>query len=114
AVRITTNIVGVEPDDVAIGMSVRVVFEQRDDVWVPLFEPDPPTTDTPTPDTPTAEAVAQPMVPSRDLERPPSPMRHISRDDKFESRVVISGIGTSAIGRRLGRDPLGLMVDAVL
>jgi acetyl-CoA acetyltransferase len=34
--------------------------------------------------------------------------------DKLESRVVISGIGTSRIGRRLGVDPLGLMVDAVL
>ncbi len=43
--RLTTNIVGVDPDDVWIGMPVRVRFEFRDDngyqVWLPLFEPDP-------------------------------------------------------------------------
>jgi len=40
-VRLMTNIVGLPPDDVWIGMAVRVVFEQHDDIWVPLFEPDP-------------------------------------------------------------------------
>jgi uncharacterized OB-fold protein len=38
-VRLTTNIVGCSPDDVHIGMPVQVVFEQYDDVWLPLFEP---------------------------------------------------------------------------
>lgn len=38
--RLTTNLVGVEPDDVEIGMPVRVVFEEHDGVWLPLFEPD--------------------------------------------------------------------------
>jgi acetyl-CoA acetyltransferase len=33
---------------------------------------------------------------------------------KAESAAVISGIGSSAIGRRLGRDPLELTLDAVL
>ena len=37
--RLTTNIVGCAPDDVHIGMPVQVAFEQRDDVWFPLFEP---------------------------------------------------------------------------
>jgi uncharacterized OB-fold protein len=37
--RITTNLVGVEPDDVTIGMPVRVVFEHNDDVFLPLFTP---------------------------------------------------------------------------
>ena len=37
--RLTTNLVGVEPDDVHIGMSVRVVFEHVEDVWLPLFTP---------------------------------------------------------------------------
>jgi len=46
-VRLTTNIVNCEPADVTIGMPVRVVFEQREDVWLPLFEPDPdPDRDT--------------------------------------------------------------------
>ncbi|MGQ0432987.1 MAG: Zn-ribbon domain-containing OB-fold protein [Microthrixaceae bacterium] len=36
--RLTTNVVGCPPEDVHIGMSVQVAFEQRDDVWFPLFE----------------------------------------------------------------------------
>ncbi len=42
--RLTTNIVGCDPEQVAIGMPVRVRFEHHDDngyeVWLPLFEPD--------------------------------------------------------------------------
>lgn len=38
-VRLMTNIVGCEPDDVHIGMAVQVRFEEYDDVWLPLFEP---------------------------------------------------------------------------
>jgi uncharacterized OB-fold protein len=41
SVRLMTNIVGCAPDDVGIGMPVQVVFEQHDDVWLPLFEPAP-------------------------------------------------------------------------
>ena len=44
-VRLTTNIVNCAPEDVHIGMPVRVVFEHRPDrdadVWIPIFEPDP-------------------------------------------------------------------------
>jgi len=39
--RLTTNLVNCEPDDVTIGMPVRVLFDHHDDVWLPLFEPDP-------------------------------------------------------------------------
>jgi len=39
--RLMTNVVGCEPDEVDFGMRVRVVFENSDDVWVPLFEPEP-------------------------------------------------------------------------
>ena len=35
-------------------------------------------------------------------------------DERFEHKVVISGIGQSAVGRRLGIDPLALTVDAAL
>ncbi len=38
-VRLTTNLVDVEPEDVAIGMEVEVVFEHADDVYLPLFKP---------------------------------------------------------------------------
>ena len=42
-VRLTTNLVNVDPDAVTIGMPVRVVFEEHEDkdgkVWIPTFEP---------------------------------------------------------------------------
>lgn len=37
--RLTTNIVGCEPEEVRIGMSVTVTFEQHDDLYWPLFTP---------------------------------------------------------------------------
>jgi uncharacterized OB-fold protein len=37
-VILTTNIVGCPVDEVDIGDRVRVVFEQHEDVWIPLFE----------------------------------------------------------------------------
>ena len=39
--RLTTNVVNCPPGEVRIGMPVRVVFEKRDDVHIPLFEPQP-------------------------------------------------------------------------
>ena len=97
--RLTTNIVGCDPEGVTIGQQVRVVFEQHDDVWIPLFEPDP-------------DAVGPGPVPKpRDvrigLRQPASPR-------KFEDRVAITGVGQSAIGRRLMVDPVSLTVDAAL
>lgn len=38
-VRIPFNIVDCSPDDVAFDMAVEVVFEQAEDLWVPLFRP---------------------------------------------------------------------------
>lgn len=44
SIRLTTNIVGCSPEEVTVGMPVRVVFEHHPDddgdVWIPLFEPD--------------------------------------------------------------------------
>lgn len=37
--RLTSNLVGCDPDQVHIGMPVQVVFDERDGVWYPLFEP---------------------------------------------------------------------------
>jgi uncharacterized OB-fold protein len=37
--RLTTNVVGCPPEQVQIGMQVRVRFEAQGDVWLPLFEP---------------------------------------------------------------------------
>ena len=45
SVRLTTNIVNCRPEDVRVGMPVRVVFEHHEDpegdVYIPLFEPAP-------------------------------------------------------------------------
>lgn len=37
ALRLTTRLTGVAPDAARIGLRVRVVFEQHEDVWLPLF-----------------------------------------------------------------------------
>ena len=38
--RLTTNLVNCEPEDVSIGMRVKVLFEDvGDEVFLPLFEP---------------------------------------------------------------------------
>lgn len=95
-VRLTTNIVGCDPGDVHIGQEVAVRFEQHEDVWLPLFEPTGVTK---------ANPVGEPALPAP---RPPL------RDDRFEHRAVLSGIGRSRIGRRLMVDPLSLTVDACL
>jgi acetyl-CoA acetyltransferase len=96
-VRLTTNVVGCEPGDVHIGQEVMVRFEPHEDVWLPLFEP--------TGETDTVDRVGEPVRPAP---RPPV------SDDRFEDRAVLSGVGRSAIGRRLMVDPLSLTVDACL
>jgi len=95
-VRLTTNIVGCEPDEVRLGQEVQVTFEHHEDVWLPKFSP------TGGPD---ADVVPEPVR--------PTPRAPVS-DDRFEHKAVLSGIGRSAIGRRLMRDPLSLTVDACL
>jgi len=37
--RLTTNVVDVPVEQVRIGQRVRVAFEQREDVWLPVFTP---------------------------------------------------------------------------
>jgi acetyl-CoA acetyltransferase len=95
-VRLTTNIVGCEPDAVHIGQEVEVRFEAHDGVHIPLFTPTGRTNENP--------------VPPPDLPAPRPPVK----SDRFEHRSVLSGIGRSAIGRRLMVDPLSLTVDACL
>lgn len=96
-VRLTTNIVDCDPFDVHVGQRVAVRFEQHDDVWLPLFAP--------VGDDDPVDRVGEP---ARPLPRPPV------SSDRFEHRAVLSGVGRSAIGRRLMIDPLSLAVDACL
>jgi uncharacterized OB-fold protein len=37
--RLLSNVVGMPPEQVHIGVPVQVRFEQHEDVWLPLFEP---------------------------------------------------------------------------
>jgi len=37
--RLVTNIVGCEPDDLRCGLAVRVLFERHGEVFYPVFEP---------------------------------------------------------------------------
>jgi uncharacterized protein len=39
--RVVTNVVGCDVDDVRIGMPVKVIFEDRGEIFMPVFEPDP-------------------------------------------------------------------------
>jgi acetyl-CoA acetyltransferase len=96
-VHLTTNVVGCDPDEVRIGQEVIVRFEEHEDVWLPLFEP-----------TGEIDPVDRVGEPRRPAPRPPL------SDDRFEHRAVLSGIGRSAMGRRLMRDPVSLAVDACL
>ncbi len=97
AIRLTTNVVGCDPDAVRIGQEVTVRFEHHDDVWLPLFEPTGEVDET--------DRVGPP--------RRPTPRAPVS-PERFEHRSVLSGIGRSAMGRRLMVDPLSLTVDACL
>ena len=37
--HLSTEIINIDPEAVSIGMPVQVVFEQQDDIYLPLFEP---------------------------------------------------------------------------
>ena len=96
-VHLTTNIVGCDPADVQIAQKVAVRFEQQEDVWLPLFEL-----------TGELDSVDRVDEPVRPLPRAPL------SEERFEHKVVLSGIGRSTFGRRLMVDPLSLAVDASL
>ncbi|WP_207569111.1 thiolase C-terminal domain-containing protein [Mycobacterium decipiens] len=99
-VRLTTNIVSCDPDQLQLGQQVEVVFEQVEDVWLPLFRPAAETALAPLP--------ADEIAPERfgDYVRP------MLTTEKFEDKVALTGIGMSEIGRRLMVAPLSLTVRA--
>lgn len=103
SVRLTTNVVGCEPDSVKAGSRVRVLFERgADAVWIPVFELDP--------DAPQRESSIVDAVPGPQEHR--SYLRRMPTARKFESQVALTGVGQSRVGRRLMVDPLSLTVDA--
>lgn len=38
--RLTTRVVNCEPNEIHIGQAVSVLFENHEDVWLPLFQPE--------------------------------------------------------------------------
>jgi len=102
-VRVIANLVDVDPEDVQVGQRVRAIFEQHDDVYLPLFRP-------------AGEVPIEPASLPDDEIAAGDHAKHIRpmvRAEKFEDKVVISGIGSSPIGRRLMVPPLTLTVAAV-
>lgn len=103
--RLMTNIVDCTPDEVRIGLPVRVKFEVlSDEVGLPLFVPDPEALLSP------EESSATTAVPAPSRE---PPFVHTA-GEPLERRAVLSGVGQSAIGRRLFRDDLDLTCEAAL
>ncbi|WP_299559917.1 OB-fold domain-containing protein [uncultured Mycolicibacterium sp.] len=99
-VRLTTNIVDCDPDQLRLGQRLEVVFDKIEDVWLPLFRP--------TGETELDELPADEIAPG-DFAKHVRPM---VRADKFEERCAITGIGASRLGRRLMVPPLSLTVEA--
>jgi acetyl-CoA acetyltransferase/uncharacterized OB-fold protein len=99
-VRLTTNIIECEPDELELGQTVEVVFEKMEDVWLPLFRPTAEKRPGPQPQDEIAPQDFGNYV------RPP--LTH----DKFEDKSAITGIGASRLGRRLMVPPLSLTIEA--
>ncbi|MFC1402787.1 MULTISPECIES: thiolase C-terminal domain-containing protein [Streptacidiphilus] len=100
-VRLTTNAVECDPEQLHLGMRMEVVFQQDGGVWLPLFRP---AAEQGEPVPLPADEVAPDQFRSR--------VRPMATPDKFEDEVAISGIGSSEIGRRLMVPPLSLTVTA--
>ncbi len=98
--RLTTNIIDCDPEQLELGQQVEVVFEQHEDVWLPLFR----LVDG-------AEPAALP-IDEIEPERFGEFVRPMLTAEKFEDKVALTGIGMSEIGRRLMVAPLSLTVAA--
>lgn len=99
-VRLTTNIIDAAPEDLELGQIVEVVFEQNDDVYLPLFRP---LTPKQFGDQPADEIAPQDFA---------KHVRPALSGPKFEERSAITGVGASRLGRRLMVNPLSLTIEA--
>lgn len=98
-VRLTTNIVDCSLHDLREGMELEACFIRRGDLWIPQFRPVKPSIDH--------DLSALVLLPDTAAVRPFS-----KSEAKFESKVALTGVGMSRIGRRLGANPLVLTVEA--
>ncbi|BBX21177.1 hypothetical protein MTER_05880 [Mycolicibacter terrae] len=103
-VRLTTNIIDCDPDRLELGQQVEVVFENFEDVWLPLFRP----VDQGAEDSASRPLPADEIAPEDFAQH----VRPMIGADKFEDKSAITGIGASRLGRRLMVTPLALTVEA--
>jgi acetyl-CoA acetyltransferase/uncharacterized OB-fold protein len=99
-VRLTTNIIECDPEKLELGRQVEVVFEQHEDVWLPLFR--------------VIDGAEPSALPIDEIEpqRFGEFVRPMLTAEKFEDKVALTGVGMSEIGRRLMVPPLSLTVAA--
>lgn len=100
-VRLTTNIIDCDPDQLELGQQVQVTFENIEDVWLPLFRPVAQSSET--------KPLPEDEIAPEDYAQHVRPM---VTADKFEDKVALTGIGMSTLGRRQMVDPLSLTVAA--
>lgn len=99
-VRLTSNIIDYQPEELVEGIEVQVRFVRSDDVWIPQFVPVRPMI--------RHDIAALVPLPDTGAVRPPA------TEAKFEDKVAFTGIGMSRIGRRLGATQLALTVEACM
>ena len=100
-VRLTTNIIDCDPDELELGQPVEVTFQSIADVWLPLFKP--------AADESTPTAMPKDEIP---LDQFGKYVRPMLTKEKFEDHAAITGIGMSKIGRRQMVPPLSLTINA--
>lgn len=100
-VRLTTNLVDGDAENLTLGTQVEVTFLPDDDVWLPVFRP---VVDSDGPAPLPADEIAPGDIAAH--------VRPMVTATKFEDRVALTGIGMSDIGRRLMRSPLDLTIEA--
>lgn len=100
-VRLTTNIIEADPDELELGQQLEVVFEHIEDVWLPLFRLAADSSET--------KPLPEDEIAPEDFAQHVRPM---ATTDKFEDKSAITGVGASRLGRRLMAAPLALTVQA--
>src|SRR5690606_831548 len=87
--------------DLRLGMRSEVMIGRTGELWLPLFRP-------------SRGGVGPAEFPAGEFE-PAAAHEHIRpmpKQEKFEDKVALTGIGMSRIGRRLMTDPLALTLEA--
>ncbi len=100
-VRLTTNTVECDAEQLELGMRMEVVFEADGDVWLPLFRPAAEQGRT---------LLRCRRTRSNRTRSGSTSVRPMVTQEKFEDKVAITGVGMSEIGRRLMVSPIALTI----